>query len=312
MAQKLLTESGARLREATAGKWRVTLLTPGQGSSANYGEEVLERDAAAAFPAGTKLWWGHPKEWESAGDRDARDQWGRLDEPAFYTPGVGIEADVTLKKHWQDVVESLGEDAELSVYVLAHVDEEGAVTHLLPERTNSCDIVSYPGRPGSGLKQKLEAARAASTHTPDAASAQVPKKEGIKMEEELKALKKAVETLAATLTSFVDESKTAAAASVKAEADADAIEDAQTKAVEAAVASYDEKIKVIDAVEGLLPSQVASLREAAREGKDIAPLVESAKKTVSELKEALQAAPTGYRLAESTTGDAKQALPKGW
>lgn len=311
MGQKLLIESGAHLRlaESAVGKWRVTLITPGVGSSATYTDEVLERDAATAFPEGTKLWWSHPKEWEGPGDRDARDQWGRLSTPAFFTPGVGIEADVTLKKHWQEVVESLGEDAELSVYVLAHVDEENVVTHLLPERTNSVDIVSYAGRPGSRLNQKLEAARAATPHTPDAASAQVHKKEvGIMDEKILEALN----ALASKFDTFVTESTAAATAAVKAEADADAIESDKTKAVEAAVAAYNDKVKVIDAVEGLLPSQVESLRAAALEGKDIAPLIESATKTINELKETLKAAPAGYRVAESASGNAADVIPKGW
>lgn len=301
MTQKMLIESGARLREASTGKWRVTLITPGIGSSATYTDEVLDRDAATAFPAGTKLWFGHPKEWEGPGDRDARDQWARLDAPAYFTPGTGIEADVTLKRHWQEVVESLGEDAELSVYVLAHVDEENVVTHLLPERTNSIDIVSYAGRPGSGLKQKIESARAASPQAPDAASAQVHQKEEGSMDKEIL---EALTALKAAFADFVTESKAAAPKPVaEAEADADAIDKAVKEAVKPAVEAYAAAEKAI-ADAKLLPSQAESLRAAALDGKDVAPLIEEAKKVVDEFKALSESAPHTYgRVVEGASND---------
>src|SRR5690606_29321266 len=81
---RLITEQNARLREQSGSRWLATLITPGRGSSGLYTEEILARDAATAFPKGTKMWFGHPKDYEGAGDRDPRDQWGYLAEDAFW------------------------------------------------------------------------------------------------------------------------------------------------------------------------------------------------------------------------------------
>src|SRR5690606_2048284 len=148
-----------RLRE---GRWAATLITAGEGSSGAYSEEMLSEYAPKAFPKGTKLWFGHPKEGEGPGDRDARDQWGVLEEDATVEPGTGAIGKIRVLAHWKDVVESLGDQASLSIYSLGESDEEGNVTALLAHETNSVDMVGYPGRPGSGLKKKIEAARAAS------------------------------------------------------------------------------------------------------------------------------------------------------
>lgn len=278
--RKLLHESGSVAFASEGPNWLATLVTPGQGSSGFYSEAMLTRDAATTFPAGTKLFFKHPE--KDGVQRDPRDQWGYMGEAASFTPGVGVQGKISVLEHWKPVVNALGDagQAALSIYAMGESDEEGNVTQLLPDEQNSVDMVAYPGRPGSGLTEKMfESARAAAPKTPDTASAQVHQKEEGNMDE-VKAL---LEAFIAKFDTFVTESKAANLTAAVAEADADVIE----KAVEEGVSAYDEKVKAIDAAEDLLPSQVESLRKAAKAGKDIAPLIEDAKKFVAEAKTAL-------------------------
>ena len=255
----LLCEAGT-LRAREGGKWAVTLITPGKGSSGTYSAEMLAEYGPKAFKKGMKLWWGHPKEGEGPGDRDPRDQWGVLEEDAEPDENGALGGAVRLLPHWKDVVESLGDQASLSIYAQGDHDEDGNVTALLEHFTNSVDIVSYPGREGSGLKQKLEAARAASAQ-PDAASAQESiNKEEARMEE----LKKAVEALTALLSSYISEQKAADEAARQAEADAQAGEKDVAEAVESAVAA----VEAVKAAK-VLPSLEEKLIENAKKGVDV-------------------------------------------
>lgn len=275
MSIRALHESAGNFRATEGGKWSATLITPGTGSSGVYAEEMLAESAPVAFKKGMKLWWGHPKGEDGPGDRDARDQWGVLDEDATYEPGEGVVGKIRLLPHWKDVVESLGDQASLSVYVVGEHDEDGNVTALLEHATNSVDIVSYPGREGSGLKKKLEAARAASPK-PAAASAQESnnKQEERMDAEELKAVVKSIvdEALTPIKTFLANED-----ARRQAEADAAANTGEVTEAVEAAVAAV-ESVKAAK----LLPKFEAKLIEAAKRGDDISDDFEFAKEVTAE------------------------------
>lgn len=263
MSQKVLCESVGNFRASEGGKWSATLLSPGTGSSGVYAEEMLARDASVAFPKGTKLWWGHPKENEGPGDRDGRDQWGVLDEDASFEPGEGIVGKIRILAHWKEVVESLGDQASLSIYAMGESDKDGNVTALLEAATNSIDIVGYPGRPGSGLKQKLEAARAASAQ-PATTSAAGSSNNALEAQMELKEVealfdKKLAEALAPITTFLAEEG-----ARRQAEADAAAGNDDVTEAVEAAVAA----VEAVKAAK-VLPSFESKLIESAKSGADI-------------------------------------------
>lgn len=272
MTKVHLRESG-KLRAREGGKWSVRLITPGTGSSGVYSEEMLAEYAPKAFKKGMKLWFGHPKEGEGPGDRDPRDQWGVLDEDASYTLGEGVDGKVRLLPHWKDVVESLGDQASLSIYALGESDEDGNVTALHESFTNSVDIVSYPGREGSGLKQKLEAARAASTQ-PDATSAQDSNNTEVHMEQkDLDAIAAIVVEALKPVNTFFENEETRR----QAEADASDKGDEVADAVEAAVAAV-ESVKAAK----LLPSLEAKLIESAKSGADVSEDLEFAKKVTQE------------------------------
>lgn len=281
---KVLNES-TTLREGTGNRWLATLITPGKGSSGTYSESLLAQDGPAAFPAGTKLWFKHPAKGESAGNRDPREQWGFLPEGAKFTPGVGVEGEIEVLPHAKDIVESLGTQASLSVWVLGESDAEGNVTGLIPDVTNSVDMVAYPGRPGSGLTQKMYESLLEAFDASSGATSATGEREGQMDEKILEALV----ALGSKFDAFIAESKTKAAAEVEAEASADATE----KAVAEALASFQEKVAAINAVEDLLPEQREELLVAAQEGKDVAPLIESAKKIAESFKKQFTEGATG-------------------
>lgn len=305
MTSKLLHESSKDLKRAGS-VWEATLITPGQGSSGFYSEDVLRAFAGVAFPAGTKHWFNHP-EWEGE-QRDKRDQWGYLTEDAAYVEGRGIVGKIKVLKHWNDVVESLAEDgqADLSIWALGLHDEDGNLTAFLPDVTNSVDLVSYPGRPGSGINTKIEAARRAARKP--AAEASAEEKEGNMDKEILEALVALKESLT-PLVAFVTESQTAAIARAQAEAQDTAAESVDA-AVDAALVTYDEKLAAIEAAELLAP-QVADLRAQAREGKDVTSAIESAKAVVEAAKQLGEGAPHG-RFGGASTKTASDLIPKGW
>lgn len=309
-----IKEQSASQLKRDGSVWKALYITPGQGSSGKYSESMLAEHAPKAFPVGTKHWFKHPETPDQ--QRDPRDQWGVTVEAGEYIPGVGYEGRIQVLDHWKPVVESLAKagQASLSIWASGEIDDDGNVLSLLEDTQNSVDLVAYPGRPGSGLtEQMFESARngaSGPTETPGVTSAQVEERK--RMEEEVKALKGAVEALASALTSFITEQKTAAEAARQAEADAQAGQKSVEEAAEAAVAEYDGKIKAIELAGELLPSQVESLREAAKRGEDVAPLIESAKKFADEAKATFQASESKSYVVGGSAKTAEDLIPKGW
>jgi hypothetical protein len=136
--------------------WKAVLITPGKGSSAIYTEDVLRRDGAVAFPAGTHSYINHLQE----GDvRSPEKLWGVLAEDARYEDGVGLVAKIKVMPHWADFVESVAPHTGLSIWAEGqgskNDDGEILVESLVANPMNTIDMVSWPGREGSGLAQKL-------------------------------------------------------------------------------------------------------------------------------------------------------------
>lgn len=302
MARVNLHESTTTTLERKGSVWKATYLTPGTGSSGSYGEEMLAKYAAVAFPKGTKHWFKHP---ESEGEqRDPRDQWGVTAEDARFEPGIGIVGKIKVLKHWQEVVESLAEEgqADLSIWAVGESDADGNVIELFGERTNSVDLIGYPGRPGSALTTKMfESARAASVKPPAASAEDQRKKENMEQWE------KAIADLTTKFDASIAESKVAVKvaedAKIKAEADAQAALDAIDDKVKEALATYKQKAEAIEAAE-LLPEQAEPLLAAAEAGEDIARPLAEAVKVATAFKKLAEGKITGSgRVTESATDD---------
>jgi len=137
--------------------WRAVLITPGQGSSGFYSESMLKEFGPTAFPKGTHSYVDHPKD-ESDG-RSPKNLMGVLAEDAHYVDGVGLVAELEVMPHWKEFVEAVAPHTGLSIWASGEGvnNDEGTlvVESLVPHAQNSVDLVSYAGRPGSGLAEKL-------------------------------------------------------------------------------------------------------------------------------------------------------------
>lgn len=157
----VIQESSSTLRKADNATWKITLITPGKGSSGIYSEEMLRSTAASAFPAGTHSYVDHLKENES---RNPRDLLGVLAEAATYEEGVGVVGKLKVFPHYSEFVDSVAAHTGMSIYAASegHKDEQGdyIVEALVPNVFNSIDLVSYAGRGGEITERLLESARA--------------------------------------------------------------------------------------------------------------------------------------------------------
>lgn len=183
----LFTESAVAPVKA-GDNWRAVLITPGKGSSGIYTESMLKEYGAVAFPKGTHSYIDHPA---ADGEvRSPKNLMGVLAEDAYYDEAAGgLVAELQVMPHWKDFVEAVAPHTGLSIYAMGegNRNEEGdiVVESLVPNIQNSVDLVSYAGRPGSGLAEKLyESALAAQMSdngtVAETAAAPIPtNKEGI-------------------------------------------------------------------------------------------------------------------------------------
>jgi hypothetical protein len=162
---KLLTESSSAPVKA-GNNWRAVLITPGKGSSGIYTEQMLREHGPRAFRKGTHSYVDHPA--HEGEVRSPKNLIGVLAEDARYEEGVGLVAELEVMPHWKEFVEAVAPHTGLSIYAMGdgkyNDDGEIVVESLVPHVQNSVDLVSYPGRPGSKLADKLyEAAIAMAT-----------------------------------------------------------------------------------------------------------------------------------------------------
>lgn len=257
-------------------RWLVTLAVPGQGSSGFYSAEVLKQYGPLAFPTGTRAYWRHV----APEDRDPRDLIGKYEDTFWSEENQRLMAYLKAKPHWNDVIESLGDDLELSIYTNGEKDEEGNVTALYNTRTTSVDAVAWGGLEGSGLNEQIESlvetARTA-VEADEKPGADVAQENGSTMELEAK-----VDNLTAQVAALTDLIKGGKDAEAQAAADAAAVEAAATEARE----GYAAAVEAIEAArENLFDRQIKSLLESAKAGDDIAPKISEALEIAKDLRE---------------------------
>jgi hypothetical protein len=153
---KLLSESGSAPVKS-GNNWRAVLITPGKGSSGVYTEEMLKTYGPEAFKKGTHSYVDHPR--DESDIRSPKNIIGVLAEDAQYEEGVGLVAEISIMPHWREFVEAVAPHTGLSIYAMGegnyNDDGDVVVENLIPHVQNSVDLVSYPGRPGSKLADKL-------------------------------------------------------------------------------------------------------------------------------------------------------------
>lgn len=155
-----LIESAKGLEAAKDGSYPVVLISPGQGSSGYYHEEVIREYAPEAFPKGTHVYLDHLKEGET---RSVERLLGTLIEDTVVDEsGQAINRFKPLSKHAEWIEEVRGA-VGLSVSVRGTGREDVidgrktvVVESLEPHVTNTVDLVSYAGRGGRFLESYLE------------------------------------------------------------------------------------------------------------------------------------------------------------
>ncbi len=168
MARLFIESNSAPIKVGNS--WRAILITPGKGSSGVYTEKTLRESGPIAFPKGTHSYVDHPS--HEGEVRSPKNLIGVLATDARYEDGVGLVAEIEVMPHWQEFVEAVAPHTGLSIYAMGdgryNDDGEVVVEELIPNVQNSVDLVSYAGRPGSRLADKLyEAAVAMSEAAPD-------------------------------------------------------------------------------------------------------------------------------------------------
>lgn len=162
------------IREADGkptGRWKIQLIEADvQGSSGYYPADVLKRDGARAFPAGTHVFVDHPtesEEWERP-ERSVKDLAGyTLSDAAFEegADGRGLFAVFQSFPNWADLVEAWKDHVGMSIRAMGLRDENGHVTELI--RGESVDIVTRAGA-GGRLVAMTESARQGNNEAPAA------------------------------------------------------------------------------------------------------------------------------------------------
>lgn len=302
----MTTNTARKLRESSVvagrvveageqGKFLIKVIEFGEGSSAFYPKEVLERDAAMAFPKGTKIFLDHPtyeEEWNQP-ERSVTKIAGYTTADAYYENG-SVYAPVKFGREASVIVEDFKEVLGMSIYAMGESeigtigDYTGEVlTHFIASPFNTVDIVTVAGAGGSIGARLTESLKAFNERNPKA-PAEGNTTKGKTMAE-LDEVLSAIGGLTATIESLVSKKDEA----TKAEADAAAVDAAATAKIEA----YDASVKAIESAE-LLPSQATSLRESARRGKDITADLAEAAKIAAEAKEAASKVVESGRIQE--------------
>ena len=264
-------------------RWLVTIAVPGQGSSGVYSPEVLREYGPSAFPDGTRAYWGHT----TPDKRDPRDLLGKYEGTFWSEEEQKLKSYLVAKPHWNPVIESLGEDLELSIYTTGEKDEDDNVTALYNTRTTSVDAVAYGGLQGSGLNEQIETlvesarlAEETDDDTDEKPGANVAQENGSTMELEAK-----VDNLVAAVSALTDLVTGSKQAEAQAAADAAAVEAAATEARE----GYAAAVEAIEAARGeLLEPQVKALFEAAKRGEDVASKIVESLELAKSLKQSVE------------------------
>lgn len=157
MDQETLRESATLAPDPASGKgiWRACLIEADvQGSSGYYPAEVLKRDGATAFPAGTHIYFDHPTESEEVErpERSVRDLAGyMLDDAAFEegTDGRGLFARVQFAESAKSLVSQLAKVVGLSIRAAGQIEEtpSGRIVRQISEGL-SVDLVTRAGAGG--------------------------------------------------------------------------------------------------------------------------------------------------------------------
>lgn len=145
--------------------YKIKVIQAGQGSSAFYPKEVLQRDGPAIFKAGTHMLWNHPTRAEEAGrpEGDLNNLAAVLTSDAYWdesgAKGPGLYANA---KVFADYATKIADRASnIGVSIRAYGEAEtaksgGPLTLKKFTRAESVDFVTKPGAGGAVLTESAK------------------------------------------------------------------------------------------------------------------------------------------------------------
>lgn len=144
--------------------WEIKIIEAGEGSSGYYVAEVLERDGAKAFPAGTRSFANHDSFDDLMNGGDITRLMGKTLESATYRDGA-LWAPWKVAPQWQEFVKEFHEQIGVSINTPGQREvgtigdyTGNVVTALENGPYTSIDVVVAPGA-GGGFTRMLESAK---------------------------------------------------------------------------------------------------------------------------------------------------------
>lgn len=170
----IVTEAGDSAPvKSGPGKFAITILKSGQGSSGYYPADVMERDGAKAFPKGTHVHLDHPTETAKYDhpERSVKDLVGTLSEDASYDKGSkSLIGKMEIMPQYKDLVAALAPHVGMSIRAKAYAESaevDGAMVHKVTHLVHgeSVDIVTHAGA-GGHIMSMIESAKSFTPATP--------------------------------------------------------------------------------------------------------------------------------------------------
>lgn len=155
-----ILEQGGGASSATGARARITIISPGQGSSGYYPPETIA-ESAPLFTKGTHMYLDHATESERVerGVRSLEKLMGVLESDAVLGPNGALLADVKIMPQWQPFVREAYPYIGVSISASGEIEESAEHGRTITRLTavESVDFVTKAGRDGK-VEALLESA----------------------------------------------------------------------------------------------------------------------------------------------------------
>lgn len=151
-----ILEQGGGASSATGARARITIISPGQGSSGYYPPETIA-EAVELFAPGTHMYLDHATESERAerGVRSLAKLVGVIESAPTLSPSGALLADVKIMPQWREFIREAYPYIGVSIAADGEMDTGGNITRLTA--VESVDFVTKAGR-GGKIDALLESA----------------------------------------------------------------------------------------------------------------------------------------------------------
>lgn len=165
--QFFIAESGGGIKATDRDMvYRVRIITAGQGSSAFWPVDVLQRDLELALPVGSQSHMNHPtpsEEWQFPSRRADTVIGKKLTPVEYVASEQSFYADYEFDAKLKTTLEQFFDVLAMSVYLYTEADPGDAhglptdiITRIVPHPVNSCDMVAHAGANGAIVSKVSE------------------------------------------------------------------------------------------------------------------------------------------------------------